>query len=138
MPKKLQTDQNRLRQILINLISNAIKYTHKGYVRIKARLNSQKSRVCISVEDSGVGISESDQIQLFKAYVKIMRNRNLNKEGCGLGLTISKNLAEALGGALQVNSQVGVGSVFTVELPLHSQDLLNMRKQQSHSVIRPS
>ena len=72
----------------------------------------------MEVEDSGVGIEESEMPNLFDAYVKISKNRDLNKQGCGLGLTISKNLSMALGGDIKVYSLVNRGSVFTLQLPI--------------------
>ena len=88
---EFQTDKNRLVQILINLISNAIKYTNIGCVKILGRLNQQN--LIISVVDTGVGISTEKISSLFTPFCKITENRNFNLEGVGLGLTISKNLA---------------------------------------------
>ncbi|CDW86955.1 multi-sensor hybrid histidine kinase [Stylonychia lemnae] len=130
-PRRLLTDHNRLRQILINLISNGIKYTSSGYVKIKAYICIELNKICIDVEDSGVGIQQEEQEQLYNAYCKIMANRSLNKEGCGLGLTISRNLALALGGELKVKSEIGKGSIFTIQLPR------NIAKQEFQN-YRPS
>ena len=69
------------------------------------------------MKDTGVGIEESGLKRLFRAYSKISKNRELNKEGCGLGLKISKNLAKALGGDITVESKVNIGSTFTVTIP---------------------
>jgi two-component system, sensor histidine kinase len=113
-PLSFLSDENRLRQILINLISNAIKYTEEGYVRIRCQYDNKKQEASIEVEDSGVGIEEKEMPNLFDAYIKIKKNRDLNKHGCGLGLTISKNLAMALGGDIKVYSKVNVGSVFAI------------------------
>lgn len=111
------TDGNRLKQILINLISNAIKYTQQGSVRVQLEYNPYVNMVDIAVIDSGVGI-EADKLEgLFSAFTKIMRFRELNNEGVGLGLTISKNLAVALGGDVTVKSSLGVGTTFTISLP---------------------
>ena len=97
---ELLTDKNRLLQVLINLISNAIKYTNEGYVKVEVRVNRLFQQLNISIVDTGVGI-DADKIELlFTPFTKILSNRNLNKEGVGLGLTISKNIAEALGGEL--------------------------------------
>ena len=79
----------------------------------------------MSVFDTGTGIDEKDLKDLFSVFTKIMKNRNLNKEGCGLGLTISRNIATALNGTLTVNSKVGKGSVFSLVLPYdRSRELL--------------
>ena len=76
----------------------------------------------ISVIDTGVGIDQNELKKLFKPYTKIMSNRSLNKQGCGLGLTISRLLANALGGDIQVESEVAKGSKFTVVLPQYDEE----------------
>jgi signal transduction histidine kinase len=97
-------------------MSNAIKYTKKGFVRVDAACDTNSLK--ISVVDTGVGIEPSRVAGLFNAFTKIMRNREMNQEGVGLGLSISKNLAKALGGDISVESLLGVGSKFTVIIPL--------------------
>eukprot|EP00347_Sterkiella_histriomuscorum_P007270 403349609 len=129
VPRKLMTDYNRLRQILINLISNSIKYTHTGYIKVRVLVNEQNSKLLIQVEDTGVGICKEDQDKLFNAYVKIKNNRNLNKDGCGLGLTICKKLAEALGGKIKMQSEIGQGSTFTLKLPIQHSQSQDIRSQ---------
>jgi signal transduction histidine kinase len=88
-----------------------------GSVTIEALFNDSKNRILIKVIDTGVGIEHHRLEGLFTAFTKIMRYRELNQEGVGLGLTISKNLAVALGGDVSVASEIGVGTTFTVELP---------------------
>jgi signal transduction histidine kinase len=97
-------------------MSNAIKYTKKGFVRVDAACDTNSLK--ISVFDTGVGIEPPRVAGLFNAFTKIMRNREMNQEGVGLGLSISKNLAKALGGDISVESLLGVGSKFTVIIPL--------------------
>ena len=84
-------DGNRLKQILINLVSNAVKYTSKGHVTVIVRIDLQSIKLI--VKDSGVGIERKKLDTLFTPFNKIMRNRELNTEGVGLGLTVSKSLA---------------------------------------------
>eukprot|EP00347_Sterkiella_histriomuscorum_P015384 403357221 len=120
-PQKIYTDQNRLAQILINLLSNSLKYTQEGFVKLIGTVNLQEKQILLVVDDSGVGMSQSQISQLFTTFTKIMDNRQLNKEGVGLGLTISKNLANALGGDITVVSQVDKGSQFTLILPYEAQ-----------------
>ncbi|CDW77636.1 multi-sensor hybrid histidine kinase [Stylonychia lemnae] len=135
-PEKFLSDQNRIRQILINLISNSIKFTSTGYIRINCSFDSSTQQLIIEVEDSGVGMDADGLKQLFNAFCKNLKNRSMNKEGCGLGLTISKNIAQALGGDIQVMSIVDVGSNFILNLPYHHQrwDLyFNTNNQQSHA-----
>lgn len=107
------TDEGRLRQILINLISNSLKYTKVGSVEVEATFDH--GSFTINVRDTGVGI-ESHRIEgLFSGFSNV--SRQLNMHGVGLGLTICKNLTEALGGIISVQSVLGVGSKFTVVLP---------------------
>lgn len=73
-------------------------------------------RILIQVQDTGVGISKENLKVVFEYFTKIMDNRSLNKEGCGLGLTISKNLAKALGGDMEVESEIGKGTVFSLTI----------------------
>lgn len=96
------TDANRVKQILINLLSNAIKYTQMGSVEVTCSQNELESFADITVQDSGCGISESKKEEIFTPFIKIMENRQYNQEGVGLGLSISKQLAEALKGDLKV------------------------------------
>eukprot|EP00347_Sterkiella_histriomuscorum_P016729 403352075 len=105
-PDQIYTDKNRLAQILINLLSNALKYTLEGHVKIVGSVDQLNKQVILVIDDSGVGMSENQIKQLFTTFTKIMDNRSLNKEGVGLGLTISKNLAKALGGDITVISEV--------------------------------
>ena len=106
-PTNFYTDGNRVKQILINLISNAIKYTEEGHVIISGELSNEDCTYRIMVEDTGVGISQDNVNKLFSAFTKIKDNRHLNKEGVGLGLTVSRNLAKALGGDITVESELG-------------------------------
>eukprot|EP00347_Sterkiella_histriomuscorum_P013223 403365539 len=116
-PKRVYTDANRLAQIIINLLSNALKYTEEGFVQLVGVALFEEKQIKIMVKDSGVGMTQSQIQKLFIAFTKIMTNRHLNKEGVGLGLTISKNLAKALGGDIQIESEINKGSIFTLVLP---------------------
>ena len=104
------------------MISNAIKYTAEGHIEIKAE--NDNDNIKISIEDSGVGIDANDLLKLFAPYTKIMNKRSMNKEGVGLGLTICKNLTQALGGNILVESQLGKGSKFTIVLSIKKSDEL--------------
>jgi signal transduction histidine kinase len=119
-PDFIFTDGNRVKQIIINLISNAIKYTELGFVKVLGSYNEFTGMVNLVVHDTGVGIEPEQVDKLFTAFTKIMKNRNLNKEGVGLGLTVSKNLAVALGGDIEVESYVGMGSKFIVMIPYNN------------------
>ncbi|TNV83597.1 hypothetical protein FGO68_gene16577 [Halteria grandinella] len=128
-PTKLSIDENRTKQIIINLLSNALKYTVKGHVFIATIMNKDTKRFGIVVEDSGVGMTEAQVQRLFTPFTKIMSNRELNVDGVGLGLSISLNLARALGGDLEVVSKVGIGSTFTLWLQLSQENIQEYESQ---------
>lgn len=113
-------DAARLRQILLNLVGNAVKFTDKGYVKLVVRMeiNSDGVRVLrIAVEDSGIGIPESQQAMIFEAFRQQDGQSTRRYGGTGLGLTITKRLAEAMNGTISVRSTIGTGSVFEIILP---------------------
>jgi signal transduction histidine kinase/CheY-like chemotaxis protein len=113
----LNTDESKVSQILRNLISNALKYTEKGEVRVGARLEGE-SHVSFSVIDTGIGIALADQARIFEEFTQVEGPHQIGKLGTGLGLPLSKKLAELLGGDLSVESELGVGSTFTLRIPV--------------------
>jgi PAS domain S-box-containing protein len=123
----VMSDRQRLKQVLLNLINNAIKYNHDGgLVRVSARLLEDKMvRICVN--DSGVGISEDDIPKLFTPFERIGAEKSAT-EGTGLGLTVVKKLIDVMEGRLGVESTLGQGSTFWVELP-YSQSQLESAKQ---------
>jgi len=114
----LQTDRRALTQILINLLNNAIKFTEKGMVRLtlSSRGDTEPEMVEFAVTDSGAGIREEDQAKLFHAFSQLDSTSTRHAEGAGLGLYLSQNLANLLGGSLFFHSDFGQGSVFTLAL----------------------
>jgi CheY-like chemotaxis protein len=114
----LHTDDAKVGQILRNLISNALKFTDEGEVTVAAAFASRPGYVAVTVRDTGVGIAEADQAKLFEEYTQLERTRHRNDRGTGLGLPLSKRLAELLGGTLSVASALGRGSTFVLELPI--------------------
>ncbi len=113
----VQADYMRLRQILINLISNAVKYTPpEGWVKIRAEQRGSTLRVFI--QDNGLGISPEDQVYIFDRFYRVRRPETDSIEGTGLGLAIVKTLVEAHGGQIGLESHLGEGSTFYVTLPL--------------------
>ncbi len=119
-PLELQSDRRALRQILINLANNAIKFTDSGKVRIVLSSENGRpgeKRALISVSDTGVGIRTEDQPKLFQAFERVAASGDRKKEGTGLGLHLSAKLAELLGGTIRVVSDPGTGSTFTLVLP---------------------
>jgi signal transduction histidine kinase/CheY-like chemotaxis protein/HPt (histidine-containing phosphotransfer) domain-containing protein len=117
----LFVDAMRLRQILNNFVSNALKFTENGRVEIKAELLGRadgEERVRFSVADTGIGISEEDQARLFQPFVQAAAEITPRFGGTGLGLTICQRLAQMMGGSIQMVSEVGVGTIMTLDLSL--------------------
>lgn len=115
LPVKLYGDSMRLRQIIINIANNAIKFTEKGFVRLTVKVEERSAadaRLFVSVKDSGQGIKEEDLHKLFGAFEQVDTKKNHKKEGTGLGLSISKQLVELMGGEIGVKSEYGKGSEF--------------------------
>lgn len=115
-PATVQTDSLRLEQILRNLASNALKFTERGHVRLSIR--PQEDRVEFAVEDTGIGIAEHQRDIIFEAFRQADGTTNRKYGGTGLGLSISRELARLLGGHITLTSTPGVGSTFTLSLPL--------------------
>ena len=116
LPSKLYGDELRVKQILNNLLSNAIKYTKSGYVKLTVSHIADGGDVTLhfSVEDTGQGIKPEDKARLFTEYLRFNHEANRATEGTGLGLTITKKLVEMMGGTIDVESEYGKGSVFSV------------------------
>ena len=114
----MRGDAARVRQVLHNLLGNAIKFTEQGQVRILAERDSGSGRVIIEVEDSGTGIAARELQRIFEAFHQAEGSFDRRHAGTGLGLTIARELARAMGGELRARSIEGVGSVFRFEAPL--------------------
>lgn len=115
MPADFVGDEIRIKQILINLMNNAVKFTQKGYVKLSIRY--QEGSLHLSVSDTGQGIKEEDIGKLFGSFNQVDTKKNRNIEGTGLGLAISKQLATLMGGKIWVESVYGQGSTFYLEIP---------------------
>jgi len=115
-PIIIYSDAFRLRQVLNNLINNAIKFTNQGYIIVRVKV--QKDQVYICVEDSGIGISLHHQKRIFDRFLKLESSGENLYAGNGLGLTITKNLIELLNGNIGLESEPGVGTIFHFNLPL--------------------
>jgi PAS domain S-box-containing protein len=126
IPARILADELRLRQILLNLVGNAIKYTEKGYVRIQTRipaqpepgLGEQASRIEFSVGDTGVGIPENRIEAMFQPFVQAEGGANRPHQGVGLGLAIVRRLLELMHGQLAIESRVGEGTRMSFSIPL--------------------
>jgi signal transduction histidine kinase len=117
-PESIETDRQRLDQILTNLLGNAIKFTTRGEVAL--RIHSGGGWVSFAVSDTGVGIAAADQERIFAPFEQVDGNVSRKHGGTGLGLTIARELAQLLGGELRVASEPGRGSTFTCVLPLRA------------------
>ena len=113
----MRTDATRLKQILKNLLANAFKFTRAGSVELRMRPREPGS-VAFSVTDSGIGIAEDKQDVIFEAFQQADGSTSRQYGGTGLGLSISRELARLLGGRLELSSEPGKGSTFTLVLPL--------------------
>ena len=119
VPRKLYGDTGRIKQILINIVGNAVKFTHEGTVTIGISwqaLDNDMGRLVFSVADTGVGIKEEDMAKLFDSFEQVDMKKNRGVEGTGLGLSISKLLVESMGGHISVESKYGEGSTFTFNI----------------------
>lgn len=120
VPSVLYGDEVHVRQIINNFLSNAVKYTKEGKVILRMgyeQMDSEHLLLKIEVEDSGIGIKESDMDKLFLNFTRIDEQKNCNIEGTGLGLSLTKNLIELMGGEIHVTSEYGRGSVFKATIP---------------------
>ncbi|MCS7315595.1 MAG: ATP-binding protein, partial [Bryobacteraceae bacterium] len=120
-PRRFTGDADRIGQILLNLLGNAIKFTSSGHVLIAVEVREEggdRASVRVSVQDTGPGVPEQKQKELFQSFVRLEQPGQPRPPGAGLGLAISKNLVELMGGSIGVNSRPGTGSTFWFELPL--------------------
>ncbi|UQZ88495.1 hypothetical protein C4J81_04460 [Deltaproteobacteria bacterium Smac51] len=117
LPLCLYGDDVRLRQVLLNILSNAIKFTRQGSVRLKVFIDDE-GFIRYTITDTGIGIKQEDQSRLFEPFKQMDTTRNREIQGTGLGLSISRSLVELMGGRIDLKSEYGQGSVFTVILPV--------------------
>ncbi|MDR1184929.1 MAG: response regulator [Coriobacteriales bacterium] len=138
LPEVILSDAKRIRQILINLVNNAYKYTPSGWVDLTVARTDDK-QISFEVRDTGIGIREEDLDKLFGAFEMLDVKRNRNVTGTGLGLAITKQLAELLGGIVEVRSTYGEGSTFTVTLPLMegTPEDLPIIESEYHAFVAP-
>jgi signal transduction histidine kinase len=127
-PHYIMGDPTRLRQLLINLVGNALKFTESGEVSIKAEIKNDRLGIVIS--DSGIGIPEEAQVSLFEPYVQADSSTTRKYGGSGLGLSIVKKLITAMDGSIAVNSVPGKGSQFTISLPCEVSELKPLEAEE--------
>ncbi|MFP4599966.1 MAG: CheR family methyltransferase [Persicimonas sp.] len=117
LPETIETDPRRLRQILVNLVGNALKFTDDGRVCVRTSFDEADHQLYLEVIDTGIGMSETQQQKLFEPFTQADTSRTRNYDGTGLGLTICARLAGALGGTIEVDSAPGRGSTFRLIVP---------------------
>ena len=120
LPDSLFGDEVRVREIITNILNNAVKYTERGHVRLTVCAGEQVGstvRLVFTIEDTGIGIRSEDMDKLFNKFERMDMERNSTVEGSGLGLAITRSLLEMMGGTISVESEYGKGSVFTVMIP---------------------
>ena len=131
VPKDLPpmvSDRQKVKQILLNLLSNALKFTHQGSITISARRNAKERTMALSVADTGIGIAPADQGKIFEDFRQLDNSPTRAYGGTGLGLSICRRLAQMLDGSITLRSQVGKGSTFTLVLPSGAEMQLRGRK----------
>ncbi len=142
VPQYVFTDESKLRQILLNLLSNALKFTEKGSISLKVKSHEtlpnthhpSPNTLIFEVEDTGVGIAADECESIFDAFVQTKSDRNSN-QGTGLGLAITRQFVELMGGKISLSSVVGEGSLFRVVLPLKVSSEAGTQKQQPYQQV---
>jgi PAS domain S-box-containing protein len=132
-PRVLMIDPDRVRQVLINLIGNAIRYTDSGSVTIEVIWRAELAELFVAVKDTGIGIDPEGQAHLFKRFSQVEASRSRSRGGAGLGLVISKGLVEAMGGRIGASSRPGEGSSFWFAIPAQAP----LREEQPDGEVAP-
>ena len=138
-PEHLLGDEMRIKQVMLNIINNAVKYTEKGSVTLKVThepIDAKKANIIISVRDTGIGIKEEDIDKLFEKFHRLDLDKNKTIEGSGLGLAITQRIVSAMNGKISVESVYGKGSTFTIRIPqviMTDTAIGNLRGKISHT-----
>ena len=141
LPTVLYGDNVRIKQIVMNLLTNAVKYTKEGYVsfQINCQTLGENCKIAFKVEDTGIGMTEEDIKNLYTKFQRFNLDKNINIAGTGLGMAITKGLVDLLGGEIIVKSEYGKGSTFIViiEQLVSQKDISEIKRQESTSTIIP-
>lgn len=141
IPSRLNGDCARIRQCIVNILTNGIKYTKQGYVELRIEyepLAKNQIMFIASIKDTGVGISREELESLFEPFTRIDEKANHNIEGAGLGLSITKSMIEGMDGTISVESREGIGSCFTIKLPQTISDKKPMGEYNVTAIRRAS
>ncbi|XP_022778600.1 histidine protein kinase NIK1-like [Stylophora pistillata] len=120
---EMYSDSTKIRQNLLNLLSNAAKFTHEGNITLDIKADSNQKWISFNVSDTGIGMKQEQLGKVFDAFTQADSTTTKKYGGTGLGLSITKRFCEMLGGEITVESTVGKGSVFSMLLPVRSQDI---------------
>ena len=137
VPAVIESDSKRLRQILVNLLGNAVKFTEEGSVNLVVRHEPDEGQLIFEVSDTGIGISQEHQRRLFHPFTQADTGVARQYEGTGLGLSISRRLADMLGGKIELESQVGQGSTFRLILDVSQDRVLQLVEPPPFDPARP-
>ncbi len=140
IPSVLYGDEIRIRQIMLNLINNAIKYTREGGIRIFVTYDHENEHLDLTVNDTGIGIKPEDMERIYESFQRLEESHNRNIEGTGLGLNITKQLVELMDGKITLESEYGKGSTFRIEVVQKTVDptpIGDFSKRYEMSQIRP-
>lgn len=138
VPVRITADRIRVRQILVNLISNALKFTNTGEVRVSIGIvdhPSESPRLAIEVKDTGIGMTKEQVARLFKPFTQATSDTAREFGGTGLGLSISQQLAKRMNGVVLVESEYGTGSLFTLQLPVTAEELEHTKHMTIGSAV---
>lgn len=140
IPVGIVGDEMRIKQIILNMMTNAIKYTNTGFVKMRVEFTKQEYGINLNVfvKDSGIGIAEENIDQLYQSFKRFDSKRNRSIEGTGLGLSITKRLVQNMGGFINVTSKLGVGSEFSICIPLkvsNSSPFISLKNPSEVSVV---
>jgi CheY-like chemotaxis protein/anti-sigma regulatory factor (Ser/Thr protein kinase) len=133
---QMHSDEEKIRQVLLNLVSNAAKFTHGGSIRVNGELKNGK--ISLAVQDTGIGIAPEDLGKIFEEFQQADNTTTREYGGTGLGLSISRSLAKLLGGDLTVTSVEGQGSTFTLTLPMHLGPAAAVTSDGKEEITAPS
>jgi len=125
----ISSDEIKLKQILLNLISNSVKFTLSGYIKLNAYIDKISKSLIVSVEETGIGIKEEDYHLIFKENIQLNLDKDYNSKGSGLGLAISKQIAVSLNYQMDFDTNIGKGTKFNLRVPLSNSSNLNSERE---------
>lgn len=130
VPQIVISDERRLKQVIINLLSNSLKFTNEGSITIEVEFDTDTNKLFFSIIDTGIGIRKVDQVKLFKMFGKLQSSQNCNQQGIGLGLSVCKRIINVFQGDLNVTSELTKGSKFSFSFTVTG---YTMKKAESRS-----